>query len=145
MQFITYVILYFPSVQDIVPYVVKKSKSCAPEDGQKFDRNMLSCSWRSIKLLLLHLVGVPYLLYLHKALFCWVIQIVIRSLNSRWRMQLTVLKDNTHNFVSLDHKVMKWLNVIILKMFEGDLPDKQAPFWLTFLDNNMTSHTMLLP
>jgi hypothetical protein len=28
--------------QDSVPYVVKKSKSCAPEDGQKFARNMLS-------------------------------------------------------------------------------------------------------
>jgi hypothetical protein len=28
-------------------------------------RNMLSWSWRSIKLLLLHLVGVPYLLYQH--------------------------------------------------------------------------------
>jgi hypothetical protein len=33
---------------------------CAPEDGQKFARNILSWSWRSIKLLLLHLVGVPY-------------------------------------------------------------------------------------
>jgi hypothetical protein len=30
--------------QDIVPYVVKKKKSkpCAPEDGQKFAQNMLS-------------------------------------------------------------------------------------------------------
>ena len=35
----------------------KKPQSCAPEDGQKFARNMLSRSWRSIKLLLLHLVG----------------------------------------------------------------------------------------
>ena len=26
----------------------KKSQSCAPEDGQKFSRNMLSWSWRSI-------------------------------------------------------------------------------------------------
>jgi len=25
-------------------------------------------------------------------------------------MQLTVLKDNTHNFVSLDHKVMEVIN-----------------------------------
>jgi hypothetical protein len=38
----------------------KKSQSCAPEDGQTIARNMLSWSWRSIKLLLLHLVGVPY-------------------------------------------------------------------------------------
>jgi hypothetical protein len=38
----------------------QKSQSCPPEDGQKFARNMLSRSWRSIKLLLLHLVGVPY-------------------------------------------------------------------------------------
>jgi hypothetical protein len=30
------------------------------KDGQKFARNMLSWSWRSLKLLLLHLVGVPY-------------------------------------------------------------------------------------
>jgi hypothetical protein len=37
--------------------------------GQKFARNMLSWSWRSIKLLLLHLVGVPYLLYLIKVCF----------------------------------------------------------------------------
>jgi hypothetical protein len=43
----------------------KNSQSCAPEDGQMFARNMLSWYWRSIKLLLLHLVGVPYLLYLH--------------------------------------------------------------------------------
>ena len=35
----------------------KKPQSCAPEYGQKFARNMLSWSWRSIKLLLLHLVG----------------------------------------------------------------------------------------
>ena len=35
----------------------KKPQSYAPEDGQKFARNMLSWSWRSIKLLLLHLVG----------------------------------------------------------------------------------------
>ena len=35
----------------------KKPQSCAPEDGQKFVRNMLNSSWRSIKLLLLHLVG----------------------------------------------------------------------------------------
>jgi hypothetical protein len=53
----------YTTSQDIVPYVVKKSKSFAPEDGQMFARNMLSWSWRSIKLLLLHLVGVPYLLY----------------------------------------------------------------------------------
>ena len=38
----------------------KKSQSCAPEDGQNFARNMLSWSWRSIKLLLLHLVGFLY-------------------------------------------------------------------------------------
>ena len=31
----------------------KKPQSCAPEDGQKFARNMMSLSWRSIKLLLL--------------------------------------------------------------------------------------------
>ena len=43
--------------QDTVPYVVKKPQSCTPEDGQKFAQNMLSWSWRSIKLLLLHLVG----------------------------------------------------------------------------------------
>ena len=30
----------------------KKPQSCAPEDGQNFARNMLSWSWRSIKLLL---------------------------------------------------------------------------------------------
>jgi hypothetical protein len=41
----------------------KKTQSCAPEDGQRFVRNMLSRSWKSIKLLLLHLVGVPNLLY----------------------------------------------------------------------------------
>ena len=35
----------------------KKPQSCTPEDGQKFARNMLSWSWRSIKLSLLHLVG----------------------------------------------------------------------------------------
>jgi len=35
----------------------KKPQSCAPEDGQTFARNMLSWSWRSIKLLFLHLVG----------------------------------------------------------------------------------------
>ena len=35
----------------------KKPQSCAPEYGQNFARNMLSWSWRSIKLLLLHLVG----------------------------------------------------------------------------------------
>jgi hypothetical protein len=29
-------------VPNNTPYVVKKSKSCAPEDGQKFARNMLS-------------------------------------------------------------------------------------------------------
>jgi hypothetical protein len=31
-----------PHQQDIIPYVVKKSQSCAPEDGQKLARNMLS-------------------------------------------------------------------------------------------------------
>ena len=36
----------------------KKYHYCAPEDGQKFARNMSSWSWRSIKLLLLYLVGV---------------------------------------------------------------------------------------
>ena len=46
-----------PQQQDTIPYVVKKPQSCAPEDGQTFARNMLSWSWRSIKLLLLHLVG----------------------------------------------------------------------------------------
>jgi hypothetical protein len=50
-----------PHQQDIIPYVVKTSQSCAPEDGQNLARNMLSWSWWSIKLLLLHLVGVPYL------------------------------------------------------------------------------------
>jgi hypothetical protein len=50
-----------PHQQDIIPCVVKTSESCAPEDGLKLARNMLSGSWRSIKLLLLHLVGVPYL------------------------------------------------------------------------------------
>ena len=35
----------------------KKPQYCAPEDGQNFARNMLSWSWRPIKLLLLHLVG----------------------------------------------------------------------------------------
>jgi hypothetical protein len=44
-----------------VQYTVKTSQSCAPEEGQKLARNMLGWSWRSIKLLLLHLVGVPYL------------------------------------------------------------------------------------
>jgi len=34
--------------QDSIPYAVKKPHSCAPEDGQKFARNMLSWSWRSI-------------------------------------------------------------------------------------------------
>jgi len=34
----------------------KKPQSCAPEDGQKFARNLLNWSWRSIKLLLLQLV-----------------------------------------------------------------------------------------
>jgi hypothetical protein len=43
----------------------KKSQFCASEDGQKLARNMLSWSWRTIKLLLLDLVGVPYLPYLH--------------------------------------------------------------------------------
>ena len=43
--------------QDTTPYVVKKPQSCAPEDGQKFAQNMLSWSWRSVKLLSLHLVG----------------------------------------------------------------------------------------
>jgi len=37
----------------------KKPQSCAPEDGQKFARNMLSWSWRSIKPL------VSILPYLH--------------------------------------------------------------------------------
>ena len=46
-----------PQQQDTILYVVKKTQSCAPEDGQDFVRNMLSWSWRSIKLLLLHLVG----------------------------------------------------------------------------------------
>ena len=49
-----------PQQQDTIPYAVKKSQSCAPKDGQKFARNMLSWSWRSIKLLLLHLVGFLY-------------------------------------------------------------------------------------
>jgi hypothetical protein len=31
-----------PHQQDIIPYVAKKSQSCAPEDGQKLARNMLS-------------------------------------------------------------------------------------------------------
>ena len=42
-----------------------KSQSSAPEDEQKVARNMLSWSWRSIKLLLLHLVGFSILFYLH--------------------------------------------------------------------------------
>jgi hypothetical protein len=37
-----------PQQQDTIPYAVKKSQSCAPEDGQKFARNVLSWSWRSI-------------------------------------------------------------------------------------------------
>ena len=42
-----------------VALCVRYEGSClsAPEDGQKFARNMLSWSWRSIKLLLLHLAG----------------------------------------------------------------------------------------
>jgi len=35
----------------------KPPQSCAPEDGQEFARNLLSWSWRSIKLFMLHLVG----------------------------------------------------------------------------------------
>jgi hypothetical protein len=31
-----------PHQQDFTPYVVKKNLSCAPEDGQKLARNMLS-------------------------------------------------------------------------------------------------------
>ena len=53
-----------PQQQDTTPYVVKKKhQSCAPEDGQKFAQNMLSWSWRSMKLLLLHLVGFHITLY----------------------------------------------------------------------------------
>ena len=33
-----------PQQQDIIPHVVKKPQSCAPEDGQRFARNMLSWS-----------------------------------------------------------------------------------------------------
>ena len=39
---------WLPQQQDTTPYAVKKSQSCAPEDGQKFARNMLSWSWRWI-------------------------------------------------------------------------------------------------
>ena len=39
----------------------KKSQSCAHEDGQKIARNMLSWSWTSIKLLLLHLYYFTYI------------------------------------------------------------------------------------
>ena len=38
----------------------KKFQSCAPEDGQKIARNTLRWSWRSINLLLLHLVDFIY-------------------------------------------------------------------------------------
>jgi len=31
-----------PQQQDTIPHAVKKSQSCATEDGQKFARNMLS-------------------------------------------------------------------------------------------------------
>jgi hypothetical protein len=48
-----------PHQQDIIPYVVKISVLRSWR-WAKFARNMLSWSWRSIKLLLLHLVGVPY-------------------------------------------------------------------------------------
>jgi len=45
----------------------KKPQSFAPEDGQKFAWNMLSWSWRSIKLLLLHLVGFYFTLTGHSS------------------------------------------------------------------------------
>ena len=41
-------------------------KEAAPEDGQKFARNMLSLTWRSVKLLLLHLVGFYITLPIYK-------------------------------------------------------------------------------
>jgi hypothetical protein len=48
-----------PHQQDIIAYVVKISVLRSWR-WANFARNMLSWSWRSIKLLLLHLVGVPY-------------------------------------------------------------------------------------
>ena len=33
-----------PQQQDTIPHVVKKTQSCAPEDGQKFARDMSSWS-----------------------------------------------------------------------------------------------------
>jgi hypothetical protein len=48
-----------PHQQDIIPYVVKISVLRSWR-WVNFARNMLSWSWRSIKVLLLHLVGVPY-------------------------------------------------------------------------------------
>jgi uncharacterized membrane protein len=62
MQHITYELhncLYLHLYRTLY-HMLWKSQSCAPEDGHKFARYMLSWSWRSIKLLLLHLVGVPY-------------------------------------------------------------------------------------
>jgi hypothetical protein len=48
-----------PHQQDLIPYVVKISVFRSWR-WAKVCPNMLSWSWRSIKLLLLHLVGVPY-------------------------------------------------------------------------------------
>ena len=63
----------------------KKSQSCAPEDGQKFARNMLSWSWRSIKLLLLHLVGF-YITLL--SLPCLETGRKLRDKRNLWRLNL---------------------------------------------------------
>ena len=59
----------------------KKPQSCAPEDGQKFARNMLSWSWRSIKLLLLHLVGSYITLPIKKTQFMFLIYACIIGLH----------------------------------------------------------------
>jgi hypothetical protein len=50
--------------QDTIPHAVNLSPTLLKMD-KKVARNMLSWSWRSIKLLLLHLVGFSILFYLH--------------------------------------------------------------------------------
>jgi hypothetical protein len=71
-----------PHQQDIIPYVVKILSLALLKMGKKFARNMLSWSWRSIKLLLLHLVCVPYLLtYIDGAR--WNINQVYKSMGSQ--------------------------------------------------------------
>ena len=49
-----------PPQQDTIPYAVKKSQSCAPEDGQKFAPKHVELILEVNKLLLLHLVGFLY-------------------------------------------------------------------------------------